>query len=270
MEIRDTEGVPAEFRTSLFDKIGVHELQGLLMDNSWEATAGVEAIDYDTDERIDIINDLGKNALATKLALTNSLEVPLYVITSRNQQKLSDLTFKINQISYDEGVEVTQEKTLSPEGFVEFWADLKGTTSRKDLPDADVRIEDSNVDNVIRESNLEWGGNVDGILTNDNRKVRAIIECRKTTKSNLINYDPNDYFHYRGGDYNTWSPLYNISSELEVPLILLTFKRGEDRCGCAYINDMSRSDGLTYRNGITPDENLLDQNQIVKELQNLQ
>lgn len=270
MEIRDTEGVPAAFRTSLFDNIGVHELQGLLMDNNWEATAGVESIDYDTNERIDIINQLGNNALATKLALTNSLEVPLYVITSRNQQNLSNLTFKINQVSYDEGVIVTQEKTLSPREFVEFWADLKGTNSRKDLPDANIRIEDSNVDNVIREANLEWGGNVDGILSNDNRKVRAIIECRKTTKSNLINYDPNDYFHYRGGDYNTWRPLYNISSELEVPLILLTFKRGENRCGCAYINNMSKSDGLTYRNGITPDQNLLDQNQIIEEIQNLQ
>jgi hypothetical protein len=269
MNIRDTEGAPASFRTSLFDKTGVHGLQGLLMDNNWEATAGVEAIDYNIDERINMINNLGERALATKFALTNSLEVPLYIITSRNQEKLSDLTFNLYKVLYDGAVAVTQGKTLSPEGFVKFWAELKGTTSTKGLPDADVRIEDSNVDNVIREANLEWGGNVDGILMNDDREVRAIIECRKTTKSNLENYDPNDYFHYRGGDYNTWRPLYNISTELEVPLVLLTFKRGENRCGCTYIDDMSRSHGLTYRNGTTPDENLLDQGQAVKELQNL-
>jgi hypothetical protein len=239
------------------------------MDSDWKATAGVEAVDYKSDEEIDVLNDLGESALRTKLGLTNASGVPMYVVTSRNKSRLGDLSFDIRSVTASE--EVTTElvdSSVSPQEFVRFWAGLKGTKSTKPLPDADVRIQDSNVDNVLREGGLEWGGNVDGILANE-QSVKAIIECRKTNKSSLSSYDPNNYFHYRGGDYNTWRPLYNISEVLNVPLILLTFKNGVNGCGCAYVDNMSRGEGLTYKSGITPDNNILTREEAITELNGL-
>ena len=271
MHIRDTEGSKTTFRTDLFNDLGIVELQGLLMNENWKPTAGVEAIDYEPNEPINVIQDIGENALAGKLALTDALNVPLYVVTSRNQEKLLDLRFDVIKITKESSNirKTSYRNGLEPEEFARFWGKYKGTDSVKPLPDANTRIKDSNVDNVLREADLEWGGNIDGILTNDGWEVKAIIESRKTNQKELNSYDPNNYFHYRGGDYNTWKPLYNISNELSVPLILLTFKHEKSQCGCAYVDNMSSSKGLTYEDGITPDQNLLAESDVKTELRSV-
>jgi hypothetical protein len=84
----------------------------------------------------------------------------------------------------------TREKGLSAEQFAAFWANLKGTTQTKGLPDAGVRIEHSNVDQVLGKAGLAWGGNVDGVLLDAGEKGGALIEVRKTTKSPLDESTP--------------------------------------------------------------------------------
>jgi hypothetical protein len=170
----------------------VVEIQGVPMDAAWEPTACVEAIDYPEGEPMRPVSDLGSEASGRKVAFARQLHVPFYVVTSVNENRLEDLTFTVFKLRPRDGSTVasTREKGLSAEQFAAFWANLKGTTQTKGLPDAGVRIENSNVDQVLGKAGLAWGGNVDGVLLDAGEKGGALIEVRKTTKSPLDESTP--------------------------------------------------------------------------------
>ncbi|PSQ54297.1 MAG: hypothetical protein BRD28_02620 [Bacteroidetes bacterium QH_10_64_37] len=270
MQVRDTEGSLTKMRERLFNDLGVVDIQGVLMNQQWEPTACVEAIDYASDEEISPRRELGRAASRRKTDFAKQLSVPFYVVTSINQDRLKDLSFAVFEFRHenDSLVAKTHEKALSGEQFADFWADLKGTDQTKGLPDAGARIQNSNVDQVLDGAGLAWGGNVDGVLFDASGEVKSIIEVRKTTRSGLDEYDPSDYFHYRGGDYNTWKPLFRIAHRLEVPLVLLTFKRGESKCGFARLRRLSSEDGIEYHRE-APCDNLLSRQQAKHTLKRL-
>ncbi len=257
-------------RERLFNELGVAEIQGVLMNRKWDPTACVEAIDYAPDEEIFPRRDLGHAASRRKTDFAKQLGIPFYVVASVNQARLKDLSFSVFELRHENGgiIAKTHEKDLSGEQFADFWADLKGTEQIKGLPDAGARIQNSNVDQVLEGAGLAWGGNVDGVLFDFVGKVQSIIEVRKTTRSELGEYDPSDYFHYRGGDYNTWKPLFRIAHHLEVPLVLLTFKRGESKCGFARLHKLSKQNGIKYH-GEPPYDNLLSRRQAKNTLKDL-
>lgn len=271
MQIRDTEGIPTNTREQLFGSLGVVDIQGVTMTSDWEPTACVEAIDYNEREEISPIEDLrahaGGDAVVRELAFANQLDVPFYLITSVNRRDLENIRFTVSQVALQNGVvtAVPREENMSADQFVDFWSGLKGTDQSKPLPDARARIDNSNVDQVIEEVDLSWGGNVDGVLLDTNRRVSAIIEARKTNYSPLNTYDPGQYY---AEDRNTWRPLLIISDILDVPLILLTFEEEEERCGFSEIQEANRHDGLIYLEE-TPYENLLSRGQARTRLTNL-
>jgi hypothetical protein len=250
LKIRDTEGSPVEYREKIFANLSICDLQGLLMNDTWVPTAGVEAIDYYQGEIENIINDFGVKQLDCKLLFCEKLNIPLYIITSR-EKPTKNIEFSIYEVVRGKLDVQTKLKYLSfsSQQLYKWWKNLKQTEQTKRLYEAKSRIlyKKSRVDYVIESRGLSWGGNIDGFLVK-NSKISLLIECRQPDplKNPIEKYDPKKYFFYRGGDYHTWLPLKVCAKRLNVPLLLLTFQKGKKIMGCAAVKNISRDKGIEY------------------------
>lgn len=251
MKIRTTEK-PHYFAGHLCKTIPICELQGLTLDSQKEFTAGIEAVEYDAHERVDVASMFLIDEWKAKWNLCENLSVPLYALT----HKSPDDFIEIFEVVFDKDCLLTPSKgKFTFDEFAKWWASIKRTVQDKKLYEAKERL--SFFDNLLDQHGLAWGGNVDGFLLDFNMKTRAIIEFRFPSKSALENYDPADYFNYRNGDYYMWEPLVLLSNRLRVPLFLMSFERNslKDRLGFSVIDSISK-DKLSYR-GDRPCDNII-------------
>jgi hypothetical protein len=245
VKIRSTEK-PHSFTNELYGAVPIFGLQGLTLDSNNNFTAGIEAVEFEPNEKIDPKNLFSIIEWKAKWSLCNSVSVPLHVMTHETGSKfieVFEVSFKKNLIQIQHWNKFTFNQ------FTNWWASIKGTIQTKPLYEASSRI--SFFDNLLAKHNLAWGGNIDGFLLDDpEMRPQAIFETRYTTKARLENYDPAVYFRYRGGDYKTWEPLILLGMKLKIPLFLLTFERKSmmDRLGFAVVDSISQQE-LFYRIG---------------------
>lgn len=259
MKIRTTEK-PHRFSEELWKLIPIYDLQGLTLDSNYNFTAGVEAVEFEADETIDVKNIFRKDDWIAKSCLCNELSVPLYVVTYKSGENLIsiyEVSLCREQHSLD--IEITPYKTLKPKNFADWWGELKGTEQSKPLYEASSRI--SYFDRLLDEHGLAWGGNIDGFILSSDMKPLVIIETRYTQKIGLEDYDPAVFYppHYtRAGDYKTWEPMVLLAFELSIPLFLFTFEResDEERMGFAIIDSISEKE-LRYQN-VPPNKNIIE------------
>ncbi len=244
VKIRSTEK-PHSFTEKLRRAIPMYELQGLTLDSANNFTAGIEAVEYDLNEEVEVKSLFSVAEWKAKWSLCSSLSIPLYLTTYRTRDEI----IKALKISFDnDEIEIQNYGSFSFEEYADWWASIKGTVQTKPLHEARSRI--SFFDNLLAKYGLAWGGNIDGFLLSSKMKPQAILETRYTTKAPLERYDPAVYFKYRNGDYKTWEPLILLAMRLKIPLFLLTFERKstKDRLGFSTIESISREE-LVYRNG---------------------
>jgi len=240
MRIRTTEK-PHYFSDKLCKTVPIYGIQGLTLDSAKNFTAGIEAVEYDIKEKVDMQGLFPIKEWKAKWSLCQDLSVPLYALT----YKAPDDFIEIFKIVFDSGSFASlREGRLTFDEFAKWWALIKGTVQTKPLHEAKPRL--SSFDNILDQHGLAWGGNVDGFVLNPELKPCAIIEFRYPTKFALENYDPADFFTYRNGDYYTWEPLVLLSSRLGVPLFLMTFDRNSqrERIGFSVIDSISRTELL--------------------------
>ena len=245
MKIRSTEK-PHFFTEKLYKSIPIYDLQGLTLDSNYNFTGGIEAVEFNAEETINIKSIFRKEEWIAKLCLCNQLSVPLYVVTYKSWNtfiSIYELHLYKKRDGYD--VQIFFHKKLELNKFADWWSELKGTEQSKPLYEAARRI--SYFDQLLAKRRLAWGGNIDGFLLNSDMRTQAIIETRYTTKNPLEVYDPAIFYppHYtRAGDYKTWEPLVLLASELNIPLFLFTFERksDEDRLGFAIIDYISKEE----------------------------
>jgi hypothetical protein len=137
---------------------------------------------------------------------------------------------------------------------MEWWKKNQSFEQKKKMYNAAHRIQNNIIDNDLFSSKLSWGVNVDGFILNSD--TQAIVEKRITKKTPLIKYDPNKFFHFRGGDFPSWNILFNLSQQLKVPLILMTFDTINKNIGASVIINVDRNMGVTYKNNIKPNQNI--------------
>jgi len=252
MKIRSTEK-PHSFADKLRKAIPIYDLQGLTLGSNNNFTAGIEAVEYGPEEKVDLANLFSVKEWEAKWSLCSHLSVPLYVLTHSSGNEFIDafqLSVNNSNISFHHFNKFAFGK------FPEWWASIKGRAQLKSLYEAGSRT--SIFDDLLEKRGLAWGGNIDGFLLGQrSMKPQAILETRITSKSRLEYYDPADYFRYRGGDYKTWEPLILLAKELDIPLFLLTFERRSTRdcLGFAVIDSISTEE-LCYRNG-PPNDNII-------------
>jgi hypothetical protein len=221
------------------------------MDSQKEFTAGIEAVEYDAHEKVDVANMFPVEKWKAKCSLCENLSVPLYALTHKSSHDF----IEIFGVVFDKGgLQTPCKGKFTFDEFAKWWASTKGTVQTKRLYEAKERLEF--FDDLLGEYGLAWGGNVDGFLLDSKMKTKAIIEFRFTTFA-LDKYDPADWFNYRNGDYYMWEPLVFLSIRLKVPLFLMTFERNsqKDRLGFSVIDSISKA-GLSHR-GDRPCDNII-------------
>lgn len=255
MKRRDTEETHS-LGDAFFKRANVYDMQGLLINSNNMFSASIEAFELAKEETFILEAAFSPIDLHAKMLLSEKLKIPFYIITYIEGTSF----FSIHTIvRKNELIYIESSEQYSFEHFIHWWRELKGTLQTKSLSEAGQRIAKSKIDQVLATEKLSWGGNIDGfILSKDGKNILGILEKRLSTQASIDTYDPAKYFrstHYRGGDYNTWLPLVNLSNELDCPLFLLTLhKKNYNMFGIAVIDKINHEE-LIYKSG-PPSSNL--------------
>lgn len=251
MKIRSTERVHY-FTNKLFGELRLFSIQGLTIDKNHNFTAGIEAIQYESDEIIDLQSIFPFLEVKAKYFLAKSLSIPLYFVIYQNK------IFSVFEIEARDNFSYRFITKFDEIGFVHWWAKLKGLSQPKPLMEAAERVKDSIFDNVLEKHNMAWGGNIDGFMFR-NKAFACIIENIYTQRNPLESPkgEPSYYFHMRGPNYNTWYPTVKLAIQLNIPLFLFTIEGNnqQERIGFAVIDHLS-STGIYYR-GEKPNNNII-------------
>ena len=265
---RNTERFHA-FAHEVAQRCGIYDLQGLLLNGSWEPTAAVEA--YELSEPLGVRPLIGTvisaGELYVKCVFAERAGVPLYLLTSvQGQRGVTIYEFQANHRVKRPHCASAEEKSEAE--FAAWWQERKQTVQTKAYrPDLSGRISHSYFDGLLEACGEKWGGNIDGYLVSRDTgdvEIWGIVENRFTNKTALNVYDPQKYFQCGGGDYYTWLPLVNLCKQMAVPLFLTTYSNRPNETRSAGLTgiDSLTQDGITYwknRSGdqILPCRNIL-------------
>lgn len=250
---RNTEGSHS-FSENIDSSLGIFDMQGLLLNKDGHFTAAIEAFElpkgqHYTNLRADAFGN--EEELYVRACFAEQVGVPFYVLLHAEDEK----RIKVFEVYADVSTHkcgCRKQSFLTEHEFIEWWHKRKQTKQSKPYREQFLgRVSKSYFDTLLETNDLKWGGNVDGYFVTDstsNYRVTGIIEKRFSTKTTITKYDPADYFHYGGGDYNTWKPLFTLKNILNVPLYLFTYSRavGEDNLVGATILTKLTKDGITY------------------------
>lgn len=265
MKIRSTERVHS-FAKELFQAIPLYEIQGLTLNAKNEFTAGIEAVEVDALEDIDLKGIFTRNEWKAKCLLCSKLKIPFYLLKYKDGEKdiiIYDITF----VDTMRDIKITINARVDKTEFPGWWLKIKGTIQSKQVYEARERIDKSTFDNLIESKGLSWGGNIDGYFIDDSDNIRAIVE-KRTTNMSFTEYDPAHYFRgtqRKSGDYKTWEPLIILALKLNTPLFLMTFDgKSEDKVvGFSVVKSISNKE-LIYQTG-PPYRNILHSVEEVKD-----
>ena len=244
----------------------IYDLQGLCQ-NEGEYTIAVEAIDMEDDSVDTYLEEFSKEELFAKVYFSRSLNIPFVIMLHKKENGIDYIYLKWMDISVEtEDIYCLREMRMNEEEFIIWWKNNKQGRQTKEYRPAMQRIiNDSYFDQLMEQNQTSWTGNIDGFTLYkkeaNGEGVSAIIECRISGQLRTDKYDPNNYFHSGGGDFTTWSKLLQLSVELSVPLILLTFSKistCSNMVGAAVVEKVNRDSGLSYKDDITPNENVFD------------
>ena len=269
---RTTENHPHPIWQKLAEEFNIVEMEGLVFecsdDELIKATkAGtatipvhcIEAVECDTKEEFGYLDFYKESEWLKKLSAANFFNSRLRLISHvLNDEHL----FTVHEVGVvNEKLSFAEVKQFSNElGFIKWWKTLKKLSQSKGQVEARPRQSLTIIDGVMTKHGLQWGGNVDGfILTNDNKRVSAIIELRQSRKTIVEKYDPATYYlgtPTKGGDFKTWLPLVYLQKAYNIPLILLTVSTlDETKMGYTEVRGINEK-RIFYVNDISPTRNV--------------
>jgi len=260
MKIRTTERAHL-FTDKLFKELSLFSIQGLTLNSQKEFSAGIEAIQYENNEKINFFDSFNELEIRAKFYLTNTIKVPLYFIAFQNN------IFKIFEVKINTEIVFELVQNFDEISFVKWYAFLKGQSQPKPLMEAAGRVKDSIFDTVLEKYSMAWGGNIDGFMFK-NKNYACIIENIYTQKNPLetTGANPAVYFKLRGPNYNTWYPTVKLARMLNVPLFLFTIEgnNNKERIGFSVIDKLDLN-GIYYRNS-DPNKNIIEGLENIKKI----
>lgn len=252
MIIRTTER-EHQFTKALFEKLNLFSIQGLTLDVNKNFSAGIEAIQYDDNETIELAKIFPEVEVKAKYYLVKRLNIPFYYMIFKMTK------FYIYEVLAESTIDFKLANEFYEEAFVKWWFKLKGLSQPKPLMEASARVKSSIFDNTLEKYGMAWGGNIDGFMFK-NKDFSCIIENIYTQRHSLDSPrgEPSYYFHMRGPNYNTWFPTVKLAMQLNVPLFLFTIEgnNNKERIGFSVIDRLDKT-GVYYR-GKKPNENILE------------
>lgn len=260
MKIRTTERYH-KFTEDLFASLNLFSIQGLTLDKDRNFTAGIEAIQFNENENVNLKDIFTELEIKAKYYLTKSLNIPLFFII----YKLN--TFSVYRVIVENEIRFDKVVDLDENNFVKWYTTLKGLPQPKPLMEASIRVRDSIFDTTLEKYGLAWGGNIDGYMFK-NKQYACIIENIYTQKNPLetTGANPAVYFKLRGPNYNTWFPTVKLARTLNVPLFLFTIEGNseKERIGFSIIDKLD-SEGIYYRNS-DPNKNIIEGIENIKKV----
>ncbi len=277
MKIRSSEK-ESIFWKEIKSKLNIVDLGSLTIGNPMEEVnlsirenkyniklTGIEAFEFEDNEDMDINKICNIFDWELKLKFIESIKSDLYLIIYK--KKIFRLCI-VQKNKESNELKISILKRCNEETFVNWWCTVKKTKQVKPTYEAGERIRMTIFDEALEKRRVYWGGNIDGIYIPERNKISAIIEVRKSSQKTIEEYDPKEYYHgtgSRGGDFNTWLPLFYLSKMLEVPLFLFTFSdKSPQKCGISIIKDVKK-EGLFYIDDLSPYSNLFESFDEVKE-----
>jgi hypothetical protein len=256
MKRRDTE-TTHEYANEIFSQLKIYDIQGLLREGE-KFNCGVEAYQVNDFDNINF-NNLKQLDEIARYKFCNQLGIPyLVIITSEKSGNYQ--IFKT--VLHDDKITFELLYKFTSKEFIEWWRQQQSFEQKKAMFNAAARIEQSIIDKDLFANSLAWGVNIDGFSFDDVKgTLNAIYEKRIGTyseKYSILNYDPNVFFHYRGGDFGSWNILFELSKAIKSSLILFTFDNSKSRrIGVTKIIDVNQKNGLTYLNSIKPFQQII-------------
>lgn len=256
MKIRSSEN-SHEFQTVLFQKLNAYYLQGLLMNDNHDFTMAVEAIEYEDSEIVTKV-PFTQDELYARYILAKQLGVPFYLVFyHKNEFTLSEVILEGCRIK------LSLVKKCNEEEFATWWSTYKKTKQTKLLNNGgEARIGETVFDATLRKYGLEWGGNIDGfVLSEDRTSVAYVIDNISVSKANLKD-DPAQYFNSpnqkHGPRYEGWYGSIKLSSQLNVPQVLITYDKRNPKEEHVGITTFRRLDekGVYYTDDLSPMDNI--------------
>ena len=253
MKRRDSEQKHL-YADEVFNSLKIFDIQGLLKEgNAYKC--GIEVYQVPDFNSISF-SGLNSEYEYARYSFCKQLSIPYYIIIvseSTRKYRRYKVEYSNSSLSY------LLETELTENDFVKWWRDKQSFTQTKAMYNAKSRISESLIDNLLFANSLAWGVNIDGFSIDENTgKVNALYEKRIcNTPRTVINYDPNTYFFYRGGDFPSWNILFELAKKMNVALILFTFDSVTVKgIGATRILNVNAQSGLSYKSNIKPFENL--------------
>ena len=246
------ENVINQFNTSNNDK-ALYSISGLLINQNYQFSAVVEYYELETHESLDL--DKIKNEINGSAILATKLDIPMFIVTYKENTDYMEIHNYFNGNKFSKSIIKPHNDDCE---FIKWWNQYKGTVQTKPIYNKDYKKW--KINNILDESETEtsWGGDIDGIVI-ENNDICSIIEFRKSTKELVEKYDPAKYFNGIGdrkGDYYTWKPLITLKDQLSVPLKLVTLSEADTKnYGVTQVESISRT-SLKYLDDKSPNKNM--------------
>lgn len=267
MKIRTTE-LEHSFIKKIYKELNAYCAQGLTLDENRDFSAVIQAIEYDTKEKANIISDLGEESILANYILANELKIPFYIIAYKNGIYYLHEVVEENIDSHIGKVKLKPlDKFITDKMFVDWWAQIKKTNQPHQMINgAQPRANQTIFDSVLQRYGLEWGGNVDGFRI-ENNQITCVFDDISIGFTDLdnSNADPALFFHKKGPVYNTWFSTVKLANTLNVPHILFTKNKNneyDDRVGLSVIKKLTHA-GIFYSGDVKPC------NHIIKGIENI-
>jgi hypothetical protein len=245
------------FTERLYQRINAYGIGNLAMDENRDFTAVIEAVEYDSNETIDLSVVFSRNEINARLILANQLQIPFFIIATQNR------IFNIYEVvSLPNGYNFDLREQFDEAQFVSWWLEIKRTHQTHGLNNgAEERVENSFLHQVLSRNGLRWGGNIDGIIIRNN-EIISVIDNISIAFRPLNHYeaDPARFFFKRGPRYETWLSTVKLASELNVPHLLFTLDKNNpnrEAVGITAIERLTPS-GIFYKDDIRPYSNIVD------------
>ncbi len=211
---------------------------GITIKNSdeYEFTSVIEHYSFDKETTRENLEQINKEIFFS-IKIAEKLRLPFYLIliTKRHEFRIYSTFLDINNSCNNYVYEFNEND------FIEFFKKIKGTLQKKPAYKSDF----FQITEILKNHNLVWGGDVDGVIFDRENNIKGIIEIRKSTCKEILNYNPAEYFlgtHSRAGDYNTWKPLFMLKDKLRTSLNLITLSEvDKTKFGFSQVIDMNNS-----------------------------
>ena len=245
------------FSQSVCQRLGLVDLQCILMKDCKTFSALVETIELHRDESVSFKAYFGDGKLRGKCLVAEKLGIPFYLFAHREGEE-GILRYRIERIPGTKRADdrfVPYGQLIGEKDLVEWWRENKGMRQTKGRrPVWKERLRDSYFERLFRENGLGGGGTIDGIWFDENETLGAVVEIRSTRAEPVETYDPARYFK---ADCHTWIPCAQLARQLGVPLHLITFEKSGERrlCGLATIAKVTPK-RVFYHEGKAPCQRL--------------